>query len=780
MLQHSMRNRSASANDLQESGLAGVSRRMSGLETNTVHMTATVSLQCPSGPLAYHATGPVPRNHSWSEGSDISPTSGVTSHGIYSADTQSGANTINGLGRHLYGSRQLGSRKRGLCESFISDPTGGAAAQPCNAPQILDNDDDDGNDTDDNTMQADKKKARKPHLLGRFSGRLETKEDEKRLQEECKQLGPLLGGSGKRGEKSRLTLAKIVRGIASGEVREHCEQREAEMQRLRQDVNSISSLRNENAQLKDEVERLRREITDMKRIRTLHQAQAVSHKMQQNMGLSRLKPPLAPQRNLAPSTATITPIQQSLSIQTDEPMQGGLSSYILPHGPVGVDTSTLPSVVGMPPNAVLPSTVLVPAQPVVAPAVLSLTGPNPMGDMGHPGAAGSGSTLQLGTGSTLSRQGSVSSQLNCLPTAGPRANVQQGIPGIPSAAPGAGPGQLAVDASLLPDLGTALPDHVTQELMAQQLMEQADTIRESGQSYPNPELTAHMFEKKAESLSKAAQSQKCHAEAVTHHQAEMLAMERAKAASNSIRDMTCHGDDTGTVLAQPSLGPTASDDGEVHTLLPQLDLLQEMEVNDAKADPASIQRHQLIVEVQAAMNDAEEHKRAKNAASYQAQCLAADSRDLDRQALRLQEAISGQPVHPFVPGPAPGVLIPTEQVAGVGHGVQSSSVISPGQVQVGYQGALMVGQVQLMPQQHVLPANLAPIDMGLPMPPPLFGDQDQHVDHLSRIPMFPGDGVLQSDRFPSILDHGCLQPVVSLQHGGDGVGHGVLPNPPFA
>ena len=65
---------------------------------------------------------------------------------------------------------------------------------------------------------------------GRFSGRLETKSDEKRLAEECKLLGPLLGGVGKRGEKSRLTLAKIVRGIASGEVRKYCEAREADLQ----------------------------------------------------------------------------------------------------------------------------------------------------------------------------------------------------------------------------------------------------------------------------------------------------------------------------------------------------------------------------------------------------------------------------------------------------------------------------------------------------------------------------------------------------------------------
>ena len=72
--------------------------------------------------------------------------------------------------------------------------------------------------------------CRKPHLQGRFSGRLETKHDEKKLQEECRQLGPLVGGLGKRGEKSRMTLAKIVRAIASGDVRKHCVERENKIQ----------------------------------------------------------------------------------------------------------------------------------------------------------------------------------------------------------------------------------------------------------------------------------------------------------------------------------------------------------------------------------------------------------------------------------------------------------------------------------------------------------------------------------------------------------------------
>ena len=38
------------------------------------------------------------------------------------------------------------------------------------------------------------------------------------------------GGAGRRGEKSRLTLAKIVRGIASGEVRDYCEKRDRELE----------------------------------------------------------------------------------------------------------------------------------------------------------------------------------------------------------------------------------------------------------------------------------------------------------------------------------------------------------------------------------------------------------------------------------------------------------------------------------------------------------------------------------------------------------------------
>lgn len=67
-------------------------------------------------------------------------------------------------------------------------------------------------------------------MQGRFSGRLEAKADEKLLLDECKLVGPLLGGAGKRGDQSRQTLAKIVRGIADGEIRRHCQAREERIQ----------------------------------------------------------------------------------------------------------------------------------------------------------------------------------------------------------------------------------------------------------------------------------------------------------------------------------------------------------------------------------------------------------------------------------------------------------------------------------------------------------------------------------------------------------------------
>jgi len=55
----------------------------------------------------------------------------------------------------------------------------------------------------DDDSDDDSRARKRPHLQGRFSGRLQEKDDEKRLVEECKLLGPLLGGNMGKGEKSR-------------------------------------------------------------------------------------------------------------------------------------------------------------------------------------------------------------------------------------------------------------------------------------------------------------------------------------------------------------------------------------------------------------------------------------------------------------------------------------------------------------------------------------------------------------------------------------------------
>ena len=98
-------------------------------------------------------------------------------------------------------------------------------------------------------------------MQGRFSGRLETKEDEKRLAEECRRIGPLLGGAFS-GEMAMQTLAKIVRGIAAGDVRTFLEAQDRELRELRQHVEvlSASDMGQEVQRLYDDNLRLREQL----------------------------------------------------------------------------------------------------------------------------------------------------------------------------------------------------------------------------------------------------------------------------------------------------------------------------------------------------------------------------------------------------------------------------------------------------------------------------------------------------------------------------------------
>lgn len=137
--------------------------------------------------------------------------------------------------------------------------------QTWNSGQAADPDfEDDGDDDDDMDDFGNGKRkstrSKKPHLQGRFSGRLATKEDERRLAEECRLLAPYVGGVGKRGDRSRLTLAKIVRGIATGEVRRFCEEREAHIKVLQlrlAELEDSNKLAQKLQQVAEELERMR-------------------------------------------------------------------------------------------------------------------------------------------------------------------------------------------------------------------------------------------------------------------------------------------------------------------------------------------------------------------------------------------------------------------------------------------------------------------------------------------------------------------------------------------
>uniref|UniRef100_A0A7S3QV13 Uncharacterized protein n=1 Tax=Dunaliella tertiolecta TaxID=3047 RepID=A0A7S3QV13_DUNTE len=124
---------------------------------------------------------------------------------------------------------------------------------------------------------------RKPSLEGRFSGRLPTKEDERRLAEECRLVAPLLGGTcAGRGERSMSSLAKLARAIAGGRVRQHCEEREHKIQLLQQHIarleaalsgsgsiqgllpssaGSVAALSAANATLQDELSHMRNQMS---------------------------------------------------------------------------------------------------------------------------------------------------------------------------------------------------------------------------------------------------------------------------------------------------------------------------------------------------------------------------------------------------------------------------------------------------------------------------------------------------------------------------------------
>lgn len=174
-------------------------------------------------------------------------------------------------------------------------------------------------DEDDDDMAEEGKpksgsRKKKPHLQGRFSGRLATKDDEKRLSDECRLLGPLLGGVGKRGDSSRLTLAKIVRGIASGEVRRHCEDRENKLKNLKVKLNMV-----ENAG-KQQLESLKQEISALRTQLDIKNRHLMDMNEERQMAAVVAGPPPGlPLVAIKPDPVAMLPDGQTLLMEVNNP-----------------------------------------------------------------------------------------------------------------------------------------------------------------------------------------------------------------------------------------------------------------------------------------------------------------------------------------------------------------------------------------------------------------------------------------------------------------------------
>lgn len=187
-------------------------------------------------------------------------------------------------------------------------------------------------------------RPRKPHLQGRFSGRLETKDDEKTLQEECRLLGPMVGGLGKRGEKSRMTLAKIVRAIATGEVRRHCQERENKIVELQEKLKTMETV------YRREVELLKQDNNAL-RLKLELRSDDFNHRQISHMGVLRggLKSNSSHEPRVIITPATVPPMVVVRGGNTRYPSADPVTS--MAGGVPPVDVSSIPFLFPSAPNA---------------------------------------------------------------------------------------------------------------------------------------------------------------------------------------------------------------------------------------------------------------------------------------------------------------------------------------------------------------------------------------------------------------------------------------------
>ena len=127
-------------------------------------------------------------------------------------------------------------------------------------------------------------------MTGRFCGRLPTKDDEKRLVKECRLIGQYLN----KDPTKMSTMATIIRGIASGKVRAHLEERAKEcgelrltLERMRSQIEMIERQSDRDAeavnlsgtivQLREELNSVRVELSALREQNALRERQRAEH-----------------------------------------------------------------------------------------------------------------------------------------------------------------------------------------------------------------------------------------------------------------------------------------------------------------------------------------------------------------------------------------------------------------------------------------------------------------------------------------------------------------------
>ena len=215
-----------------------------------------------------------------------------------------------------------------------------------------DDDDDDDEDGEDNgsTGQPARVKRRRAGsstqqrkgMMGRFSGRLPTKDDEKALADECKKLAPYLGPPIVKKKAGTAyypleTLPKIVRAIASGDVRKHLEKWYKETESLKSmcalmgsspEGSSLLQLHGQINSLQSELEmksmqmgELQRDLGDaQKSIERQHRAQQqMQTSVVQPQTVAAIMPGVIPQQALMVAQAAVIPHTHSGAVEGLQP-----------------------------------------------------------------------------------------------------------------------------------------------------------------------------------------------------------------------------------------------------------------------------------------------------------------------------------------------------------------------------------------------------------------------------------------------------------------------------